>query len=216
VVFVIRTRRSPFYKSRPGKYLTLSSLAVVASAILIPYTPLGPVFSFRPPPPLFYVALLLFIGAYLFLAEAGKRWFYSRHAFRIEQALIPRRKALYLSKTARLVQDITAVICLRPENEISFDSLIGDLSRSLSYPIDSEQVLQNLQHLRRSGLISVDWHKRTIKRESPLKEFVLKRVVASAIWPMLTDDWLKINRTVQEKYGSANSEYQEVLSPKRR
>ncbi len=216
VVFVIRTRISPFWKSRPGKYLTFSSLAVVASAIIIPYTPLGPVFSFRPPPPLFYVALLLFIATYLFLAETVKKWFYSRHAFRIEQALIPRRKAVYLGRTARLVQDMTAVICLRPESEVSFDSLLEDLSRSLSYQIDSEQVLQNLQRLRRSGLISVDWNKRIIKRESSMKEFVLKRVIASQTWPMLIDDWLKISRTVQEKYGKVNSEYQEVLSPKQR
>ena len=216
VVFVIRTRRSPFWKSMPGKYLTFSSLAVVASAIIIPYTSLGQVFHFVPPPPLFYAALLLIIGIYLFLAETAKKWFYGRHAFRIEQALIPRRKAHYLSRTARLVQDMTAVICLRPENEISFDSLLEDLSRSLSYPIDSEQVLQNLQYLRRSRLISVDWHKKTIKRESSMKEFVMKRVVASTTWPMLSDDWLKISRTVQEKYGEVNSEYQEVLSPKQR
>jgi Mg2+-importing ATPase len=216
VVFVIRTIRSPFWKSRPGKYLTFSSLAVVASAIIIPYTPLGPVFSFSPPPPLFYVALLLFICTYLFLAETAKKWFYRRHGFRIEQALIPRRKAVYLSRTARLVQDITAVICLRPENEISFDSLLEDLSRSLSYPIDSELVLQNLQRIRRSGLISVDWNKRIIKRESSMKEFVLKRVIANPTWPMVIDDWLKISRTVQEKYGEVNSEYQEVLSPKQR
>jgi Mg2+-importing ATPase len=216
VVFVIRTRRSPFWKSRPSKYLTFSSLAVVASAIIIPYTPLGPVFSFEPPPLLFYVALVLFIGAYLFLAEIVKKWFYSRHAFRIEQALIPRRKAVYLSRTARLVQDMTAVICLRPESEMSFDSLLEDLSRSLSYPIDSEQVLQNLQRLRRSGLIIVDWNKRIIRRESSMKEFVLKRAMASPTWPMVIDDWVKISRTVQDKYGKVNSEYQEVLSPKQR
>jgi len=216
VVFVIRTRISPFWKSRPGKYLTLSSLVVVAAAIIIPYTSLGQVFHFVPPPPLFYVVLLLFAGTYLFLAETAKKWFYSRHSFRIEQALIPRRKAVYLGRTARLVQDMTAVICLHPESEMSFDSLLEDLSRSLSYPIDSEQVLQNLQRLRRSGLISVDWNKRIIKRESSMKEFVLKRVVASPTWPMLIDDWLKISRTVQEKYGKVNSEYQEVLKPKQR
>jgi Mg2+-importing ATPase len=216
VVFVIRTRISPFWKSRPGKYLTLSSLAVVAAAIIIPYTSLGQVFHFVPPPPLFYVVLLLFAGTYLFLAETAKKWFYSRHAFRIEQALIPRRKAVYLGRTARLVQDMTAVICLRPESEMSFDSLLEDLSRSLSYPIDSEQVLQNLQRLRRSGLISVDWNKRIIKRESSMKEFVLKRVIASPTWPMLIDDWLKINRAIQEKYGKVNAEYQDVLSPRQR
>ena len=216
VVFVIRTRMSPFWKSRPGKYLTFSSLAVVASAIIIPYTVLGRIFSFVPPPPAFYAALLLIIGTYLFLAEVAKKWFYSRHAYRIEQVLVPKRKALYLGRNARLVQDITAVICLRSESEMPFDSLLEDLSRSLNYSIDSDQVLQNLQHLRRGGLISVDWHRRIIKREGPMKEYVLKRIVASEMWPMLIDDWLKINRAIQEKYGKVNAEYQDVLSPKQR
>jgi Mg2+-importing ATPase len=97
VVFVIRTRISPFWKSRPGKYLVISSLSVVAAAIIIPYTPLGSLFSFAPPPPLFYAFLFLFICTYLFLAETAKRWFYHRHAYKIERPLIPRRKARALS-----------------------------------------------------------------------------------------------------------------------
>jgi hypothetical protein len=62
----------------------------------------------------------------------------------------------------------------------------------------------------------VDWNKRIIKRESSMKEFVLKRVIASPTWPMLIDDWLKINRAIQEKYGKVNAEYQDVLSPRQR
>ena len=57
VVFVIRTRQSPFWKSKPGKYLVVSSFSVVAAAFIIPYTPLGRVFKFYPPPPLFYAFL---------------------------------------------------------------------------------------------------------------------------------------------------------------
>ncbi len=127
VVFVIRTRKSPFYKSKPGKYLVISCLVVVATALILPYTGLGQIFNFYPPPPAFYLALALMIAAYLFLSEIVKRWFYKRYAFRIEQALVPRRKGFYLSKNARLVQDIAAVVCLRQENEISLDSLIEDL-----------------------------------------------------------------------------------------
>ena len=87
-----------------------------------------------------------------------------------------------------------------------------DLSRSLSYPIDSDQVLQNLQHLRRGGLISVDWHARLIKREGPMKEYIKKRVVASEMWSILLEDWLKIARAINDKYGAVNQEYQELLS----
>jgi GrpB-like predicted nucleotidyltransferase (UPF0157 family) len=159
--------------------------------------------------------LALLVGTYLVFAEAVKRWFFKRHSYRIEQVLIPKRKVLYLSRSARLVQDIVAVVCLRVENEISFDSLLDNLARSLSFPIDSDQVLQNLQHLRRGGLVSVDWHQRTIKREGPLKEYVTKRVIASETWPMVFEDWLKINRAIQDRYGEVNAEFAELLSPRR-
>ena len=215
VVFIIRTRQSPFWKSRPGKYLVVSCLSVVATALIIPYTALGPLFKFVPLPPIFYGLLLLMIGTYLFLAEVVKRWFYKRHAFRIEQVLVPKRKALYLSRNARLVQDAVATICLHPDEEIAFDSLLEDLRDSMSYPVDSDQVLQSLQYLRRGGLISVDWQKRTIKRESSLKEYVAKRVKANEMWPNVSDDWLKITRVIKEKYGSINPDYQDVLTPRR-
>jgi len=216
VVFVIRTRVSPFWKSRPGKYLLLSSLSTVAAAIIIPYTPLGGLFHFEPPPPLFYAFLALFIAVYLFLAEVVKKWFYRRHAYRIEQALVPKRKIFYLSKSARLVQDVAAVVCLREENEISFDSLIEDLSRSLNYPIEPDRVYQSLQYLRRGGLVDVDWHSQRIKRAGIIKEYITKRIATSPTWSLAYDDWLRINRTIQEKYGKANPDFQDLFSPKQR
>ena len=164
MVFVIRTRQSPFWKSRPGKYLLASSFSIVATAIIIPYTPIGKIFHFVPLPPLFYVALVLFLAAYLALAETVKKLFYKRHAFRIEQSLVPKRKTRFLSSSTRLTIDVLAVVCLRVESEISLDSLVDDLSRSLNYPIDADRVYQSLQYLRRGGLIEVDWHKRLIKR----------------------------------------------------
>jgi hypothetical protein len=215
VVFIIRTRQTPFWKSKPGKYLTISSLSVVAAALIIPYTVLGRVFHFVPPPPLFYVFLLAFIVTYLFLAEVVKRWFYRRHAFRIEQVLVPKRKTLYLSANTRLTLDIAAVVCLRQENEISLDSLLDDL-KSLNYPIDSDRVDQNLQYLRRAGLIEVDWHTRLIKRTGPIKEYVTKRVAANDIWSLIYDDWLNMNRAIQQKYGQANPDFQDLFTPKQR
>jgi hypothetical protein len=167
-----------------------------------------------PPPPLFLGFLALLIVAYLAFAELVKRWFYKRNAYRMEQVLVPKRRPFYLSRNARLVQDIAAVICLHPESELSFDSLLDDLSRSLNYPIDSDQVLQNLQHLRRGGLISIDWRQRLIKRQGPMKEYVTKRIVASEIWPLILDDWLKIYHTINTKYGNVNEEYQELLTSK--
>jgi Mg2+-importing ATPase len=214
VVFVIRTRKTPFYKSRPGKYLVFSCLAVVATALIMPYTVVGTIFNFVPPPSAFYAVLALMIVAYLFLAEVVKKWFYKRFAFRIEQVLVPKRKGFYLSKNARLVQDIAAVICLRQENEISLDSLIADMSNSLNYLIDSDLFYQNLQHLRRGGLIEVDWHNRIIKRTGPIKEYITKQVATSQMWPLISDDWLRLNRAIKEKYGKVNPDFQDLISPK--
>jgi len=216
VVFVIRTRQSPFWKSRIGKYLALSSLSVVAAALVIPYTPIGPVFKFAPLPPLFYVLLVLMVVTYLFLAEVVKKWFYKRHAYRIEQTLVPKRKSFYLSRSARLVQDTAAVICLRPENEISFNSLIQDLTGSLNYPIETDRVYQGLQYLRRGGLIGVDWHNQVIKRMPSINEYITKQVVSSRMWPLVSDDWIRISRSIQDKYAKVNPDFEYLLSPKQR
>ena len=216
VVFVIRTRKSPFWKSKPSKYLVASCLTVVAIALVLPYTAVGKIFSFYPPPPVFYLALGLMIGAYLFLAEIVKRWFYKRYAFRLEQVLIPKRKAFYLSRNARLVQDITAVVCLREENEISIDSMLDDLARSLSYHVDSDKVYQNLQHLRRGGLVDIDWNKRVIIRTGPIKEYVTKQIMSTPMWPLITDDWLNIDKAIQAKYGKINPDFQDILLPKQK
>jgi DNA-binding PadR family transcriptional regulator len=170
-------------------------------------------FGFVAPPAAFFVALAVLLGAYLVLAETVKNWFYKRHAYRLEQALIPKRTTVYLTRTARLVQDIVAVISLRLDDEISIDSLLEDLKNATSYPINPNQVMQNLQHLRRAGIISVDWNRRTIKREKPLKEYI-KTVIGGEMWPTVIDDWDKLSRAMQGKYGSVNMEYRELLSSK--
>ena len=71
------TRRGiSLFKSTPGLYVTLSAIAVVTLAWIIPYTPLGPILSFKALP----LELLLLIGgivlAYLLLAEISKYFFY--------------------------------------------------------------------------------------------------------------------------------------------
>ncbi|HVJ43408.1 MAG TPA: magnesium-translocating P-type ATPase [Dongiaceae bacterium] len=77
VIFVIRTRRNPF-RSRPSRLLTVCSLSVVAIAIALPYSPLGPWLGFVPLPLDFLAALAVMVVVYLCLAEIAKNWFY-RH-----------------------------------------------------------------------------------------------------------------------------------------
>ena len=79
VIFVIRTRRNPL-KSRPHPLLTISSLLVVATAILLPFTRIGGWFGLVPLPPGLLLALTAMTAVYLFIAAYAKRWFYGHFA----------------------------------------------------------------------------------------------------------------------------------------
>jgi F0F1-type ATP synthase beta subunit len=167
---------------------------------------------FIKPPATFYIALAAILGAYIALAEVVKSWFYRRYGYLLEQTLIPPKKiGIYLTKTAKLIQNVIATICLHPEDEIKVDSLLEDLERSMEYPLDYHQVGHTIQYLKRAGLISFDWRQKTIKREKPLKEYVTKQLMTSELWPKIAQDWHKISKTIQEKYGKVNAEYQELL-----
>jgi Mg2+-importing ATPase len=83
VIFVIRTRRTPFYRSKPSGLLAFSTLAVVGAALLIPFTPLGDPFKFVRPPLTFFLILAGMIGVYLTLVEIVKKWFYRRWPYRV-------------------------------------------------------------------------------------------------------------------------------------
>ncbi len=78
VIFVIRTRRVPFWRSRPGRLLTATTVAVVAVAVALPYSPVSDVLGFEPLPAPFLAALAAMVVAYLALVEAAKGEFY-RH-----------------------------------------------------------------------------------------------------------------------------------------
>jgi Mg2+-importing ATPase len=86
VIFVIRTRRSPFYKSKPSRPLLISTLLVVAVALVLPLTSLGrDLFQFVSPPFTFYVILAGLIATYLALVELVKRWFFRRYLHLVEK-----------------------------------------------------------------------------------------------------------------------------------
>jgi Mg2+-importing ATPase len=76
VIFAIRTRRIPFFRSHPSLPLLLAAFGVVTVGALLPATPLGRTLGFQPLPGPFYLALVLMIACYLALIEIGKRWFY--------------------------------------------------------------------------------------------------------------------------------------------
>ena len=76
VIFVIRTRRVPFFRSRPGRALTIASLTCVAVGALFPYGPLAHLFGFSPLPPGFFLILVSMVVIYLCLVEVAKARFF--------------------------------------------------------------------------------------------------------------------------------------------
>jgi Mg2+-importing ATPase len=76
IVFAIRTRRVPFWKSRPGRLLRATVLAVVAVGVVLPYSPLAPLIGFRPLPATFLLALVGVVLVYLVVIEVAKLAYY--------------------------------------------------------------------------------------------------------------------------------------------
>jgi Mg2+-importing ATPase len=76
IIFAIRTKRVPFYKSRPSGLLVISSISVVLIGIAITLIPSGSLFGFVP----LTLPYFLFIGAlvvmYIVVVEIVKKWFY--------------------------------------------------------------------------------------------------------------------------------------------
>ncbi|OBF58183.1 magnesium-translocating P-type ATPase [Mycobacterium sp. 852002-53434_SCH5985345] len=77
IIFVIRTRMVPFFRSRPSALLTVTSLTVVAVGAGLTISPLARTLGFTPLPWQFFAALGTFVVCYLVLVELGKLLFYS-------------------------------------------------------------------------------------------------------------------------------------------
>ncbi len=74
VIFVIRTRRTPFWRSRPSRPLTAAALGAVIAAIVLPLSPLAGLLGFAPLPLLYWGVLPVLVVAYLAIVEVVKRW----------------------------------------------------------------------------------------------------------------------------------------------
>ena len=77
VVLVLRTR-GPFWRSRPSMALVLATMAMIVTAVTLPYTPLGQVFGLVPLPPVFLALMGLIVALYICSAEMLKRAFYRK------------------------------------------------------------------------------------------------------------------------------------------
>jgi P-type Mg2+ transporter len=77
VIFVIRTRRVPFFRSVASAPLALAAVGVTIIGVVLPYTGhLAHVLGFQPLPGTFFFALAGIVVVYLALVEIVKYWFF--------------------------------------------------------------------------------------------------------------------------------------------
>jgi P-type Mg2+ transporter len=111
VVYVIRTRRVPFLRSRPSLPMLLVPTGAALVGAVLPYTGLAGLLGFTPLPAAFFLLLLGMVVVYLLLVELAKTWFYrtrsrrppvaSTHAQRLERR-IRRRASRFIRHPAPL------------------------------------------------------------------------------------------------------------------
>jgi len=75
VIFVIRTSRTPFFLSRPSKWLLVACVGIVGMSLLIPFSPLAAQLGFVTPPPLYFIILIALVSTYLLLVGTLKQIF---------------------------------------------------------------------------------------------------------------------------------------------
>ncbi|MEN9739864.1 MAG: hypothetical protein RLZ72_130, partial [Actinomycetota bacterium] len=78
IALVIRTRRVPFFRSSPSRFMMLSILGIVVAGAVLPYSPLAIDLGFTPLPLPFFAALAGMIVAYLCLVEFAKFLFFRK------------------------------------------------------------------------------------------------------------------------------------------
>ncbi len=79
IIYIIRTKRTPFFKSRPGKWIVASTIITVLTAWVLPYTSIGTLFSFAILPIQTLVVIMGIVFAYMLVAEAVKFFFYKKY-----------------------------------------------------------------------------------------------------------------------------------------
>jgi P-type Mg2+ transporter len=77
---IVRTRRVPFFRSRPSVPMLITPVACALIGAVLPFTPLAGFLRFATLPVSFFLILLGMIATYLLLVEIVKRRFYAVQA----------------------------------------------------------------------------------------------------------------------------------------
>jgi Mg2+-importing ATPase len=76
IVMSIRTQLVPFTRSKINTVFASGLIGIVAISLILPFTPVGKLFSFVVLPTIFYVWLVAIVVTYVLLVELLKLWFY--------------------------------------------------------------------------------------------------------------------------------------------
>ena len=99
VVYVIRTRRVPFFKSRPSLLMLVVPTGAALVGAVLPYTGVAHLLGFTPLPTTFFLLLFGMVVFYLLLVELAKARFY-----RAPHARSPRPPSTHTEKLERLIR----------------------------------------------------------------------------------------------------------------
>ena len=99
VVYVIRTRRVPFFKSRPSLLMLLVPTGAALVGAILPYTGMAHLLGFTPLPTRFFLLLFGMVVFYLLLVEVAKARFY-----RAPHARSPRPPSTHAEKLERRIR----------------------------------------------------------------------------------------------------------------
>ncbi len=78
IVIIIRTHKN-FFKSRPGKYLTIFSILSFILTIALPYLPFAQQIGLTPLPLLNLGVMLMIVALYIITADILKVWFFRKY-----------------------------------------------------------------------------------------------------------------------------------------
>jgi len=77
IVLIVRTRK-PFFKSLPGRYLFIATLLIAGFIIVLPFTPLAPIFGFTRLTGTFLIVIGLIVVSLVVTTEIVKHIFYKK------------------------------------------------------------------------------------------------------------------------------------------